>query len=249
VIFKINWNMVLKKSLVTLFLILFLIVLGGGIHLYIKADDIIRTVVTDVGSRATDTNVQVGLVDLSFHEGKLLLTGIQIQNVKSFKSDTAVTIGSMSLKVNSNSLTNNLVLIKEIVIADLDIAYEYMGGQTNFGSIRTRVKRYCNRYKKRKSLENIQEPFGSFKFSAMSLLVRDGKIKFSSDGPLKSNSVGSLPRLYLKNFIKKDSGVTTHRLICEIIEAVVNHVSKSGDHGFSALMKKIKQDDVEPAKH
>ena len=85
-IFNINWNMVLKKSLVTLFLILVLIVLVGGIHLYIKADDMIRAVVTDVGSRATETKVKVGLVDLSFHEGKLLLTGIQIQNVKSFKT-------------------------------------------------------------------------------------------------------------------------------------------------------------------
>ena len=248
-IFNINWNMVLKKSLVTLFLILVLIVLGGGIHLYIKADDMIRAVVTDVGSRATETKVKVGLVDLSFHEGKLLMAGTQIQNVKSFKSNTAVTIGSISLKVNPNSLTNNVVLIKEIVITDLDIAYEYMGEQSNFGSIRARVKSYCNRYKKRKSLENIKEPFGSFKFNAMSLLVSDGKIKFSSDRPLNSNSVVSLPRLYLKNFIKKDGGVTTNGLICEIIEVVVNHVSKSGDHGFSAVTKSIKQDDVESAKH
>tara|TARA_Y100001936_G_C16031987_1_gene646138 strand:- start:258 stop:1028 length:771 start_codon:yes stop_codon:yes gene_type:complete len=244
---KTNWKALLKKAFLALFALLFLIIVSGGIHLYINAEKVIRNTVKEVGAKATGTKVTVRKVELSFHEGELVLAGIQVENVKPFKSNSAIKIGSIGLKMKLGSLTSNAIVIDEIIVSGLDIAFEYIGGRTNFSIIRDRVIHYCNPDKRVEFIKDAEVYDRGFKFITRTLFIRDGRVNVSSDRLSMVNANNVQPKLRLKKLTKEGGGITPHRLICDVTTAILDHVFKTRKSKLGSVTGKIISDDIGPA--
>ena len=121
-----------------------LLYLGGGavviaiaavVAVFMFSGSIIKTIIEDVGSAATQTKVTLSGVSLSPMSGEGALTGLVIGNPKGFKSLQAFRLGEISLKIDTSTVTNDTIVVKEVVIAGPDITYEL--GETGGDNIRT----------------------------------------------------------------------------------------------------------------
>ena len=75
--------------------------------------------------------------------GEAALTGFQMGSPSGFKSPKAMSFGIVSVKIDPASVTSDVILVKEIVIAKPEITYESAsGGGCNFDAIQKNVNSY-----------------------------------------------------------------------------------------------------------
>ena len=60
--------------------------------------------------------------------GEAALTGFQMGSPSGFKSPKAMSFGIVSVKIDPASVTSDVILVKEIVIAKPEITYESASG-------------------------------------------------------------------------------------------------------------------------
>ncbi len=220
----------MKKILIGVVVIL--VVVGGvGVYVYLNAGGIIKQIVEEVGSEATKTKVSLSKVDLSIQSGEAALIGFQMGNPSGFKTPKAMSFGVVSVKIDPASVTGDVILIKEVVIAKPEITYEFAsGGGSNFDAIQKNVNAYA------KALgaggqKDSAEAKGSKKFIIEHLYVRDGKIGVSADFLQGKALNGGLPTIHLKDIGKKSNGATA----AEVADQLMSEISKSATKVVSSL--------------
>ena len=77
---------------------------------------LIKTAVETVGSDVTKTTVTLSDADVDLRSGKGTLKGFVVANPKGFKSDNALSIGEVSVTLDTSSLGQDPIIIKEILI-------------------------------------------------------------------------------------------------------------------------------------
>jgi uncharacterized protein involved in outer membrane biogenesis len=133
----------MKKILIGVIVIL--VVIGGaGFYVFLNAGEIIKQIVEEVGSQATKTKVSLSKFDLSIQSGEAALAGFQMGSPSGFKSPKAMSFGIVSFKIAPASVSRDVILVKEIVIAKPEITYESAsGGGSNFDAIQKNVDSYA----------------------------------------------------------------------------------------------------------
>jgi hypothetical protein len=132
----------MKKLLIGI-VVLLVIVGGAGVYIFSNAGDFIKQVVEEVGSDATKTKVSLSEVDLELQSGKASLKGFQMGNPSGFKTDKAMSFGIVSVQIDTESVIKDVIVIKEIVIAQPEITYEFVGKGSNFDAIQKNVEAYA----------------------------------------------------------------------------------------------------------
>ena len=106
----------MKKILIGVVVVV--VALAGVItYIFLNAGDIVKQVVEEVGSDATKTKVTLNSVDLSLQSGEAALIGFQMGNPEGFKSPKFMSFGLVSVKIDTGSLSEDVIVIKEVVIA------------------------------------------------------------------------------------------------------------------------------------
>ena len=113
----------MKKILIGVVVVVLLAV-GGVVYFASNLDSIIKAAVEKFGSEATKTQVTLSSVDLTIKTGAASLNGFRMTNPAGFKTDQAMSFGTVSVKIDTGSLTSDVIVIKEVVIAAPDITYE-----------------------------------------------------------------------------------------------------------------------------
>ena len=132
----------MKKVMIGLVVVL--VIVGGGIaYLFLNAGGFIKQVVEEVGSEATKATVTLSEVDLSIQSGEAALKGFQLGNPEGFKSPKAMSFGIVSVKIDTSTVTDDVIVINEVVIAKPEITYEFAKGGSNFDAIQKNVDAYA----------------------------------------------------------------------------------------------------------
>ncbi|MEG3765359.1 AsmA family protein [Alteromonas sp. 14N.309.X.WAT.G.H12] len=119
----------MKKVLVILLLIV-VIIAGGVMYLASNANDFIRTQIETQGTKYLATPVSVSAVDLSFSEGKLTITDIDVENPDGFSDEDALSLDAVTLDIAG--ATQEPYRIQEITVDGPEILYEVdASGQGN----------------------------------------------------------------------------------------------------------------------
>lgn len=79
-------------------------------------NQLIKTAVETVGSEVTQTSVTLNSADLSLSEGRGELVGLVVNNPAGYESDYAFSMERIAINVDTRSLTEPVIVIKEIVI-------------------------------------------------------------------------------------------------------------------------------------
>ena len=229
-----NGEIFMKKVLIGVVVVL--VVIGGaGVYVFLNAGGIIKQIVEEVGSEATKTKVSLSEVDLSIQSGEAALKGFKMGNPSGFQTPKAMSFGVVSVKIDPASVTQDVILIKEVVIDKPDITYEFAsGGGSNFDAIQKNVNSYAKEMGAGgggAAKKDSSESKGGKKVIIENLYLRDGKIGVSADF-LKGKSLNAdLPTIHLKNIGKKSNGATA----AEVADQLMSEISKSATKVVSSL--------------
>ena len=103
-----------------------LVVLFGGalLFLFTNLGEIIRRAVSTYGSEATQTSVSLKEADLSVTSGEGRLGGLKVANPKGFTAPSAFEVSNVSLKIDTASLSSDVVLVREVLIEGPQVTFE-----------------------------------------------------------------------------------------------------------------------------
>ncbi len=102
-----------------------LIIVIGAVVIFSGLDGIIKASVEDVGSKMTKTEVKLDNVSTSLTEGSAFLSGLMFGNPFGFNTPHAFKLDSISVKIDTATITDETILINEINIDTPDVIAEF----------------------------------------------------------------------------------------------------------------------------
>ena len=103
------------------------VVLGAvGALLFVLSslDDLIQEAVQTYGSEITQAKVSLAEVDIDLTSGRGSLRGLSIGNPAGFDTPSAFELGAISITIDTGTVTDDTIVITEIVIEAPVITYE-----------------------------------------------------------------------------------------------------------------------------
>jgi hypothetical protein len=114
----------MKKIILGIALLLFIAIGGGIFYLFHNLDTIVKMAIEKYGSEAIKTQVRVDKVRIKLQEGSASISGLTIANPPGFSMPYAFSLGDISVGIDINSLTGNVIVIREIGIAAPQVFFE-----------------------------------------------------------------------------------------------------------------------------
>lgn len=114
----------MKKIILGIALLLF-IAIGGGIYYVLhNLDAIVKMAIEKYGSQAIQTPVRVEKVRIKLKEGSASISGLTIANPPGFDAPHAFSLGDINVGIDINSLTGDVIVIREIDIGAPQVFFE-----------------------------------------------------------------------------------------------------------------------------
>lgn len=210
------------------------ILIGGGLifliamvvfyFVFSSLDSLIIAAVEKFGSQITQTEVRLKEAKVSVTSGEGVLRGLSMGNPKGFKTENALRLGEISLKLDVRTVTKDPVVIKEIVISAPQVTYELGPNGSNIDAIKRNINAYVgkgkDKPKEKGTAKNGKKKEGR-KLVIEHLYIRNGKISIGSTLMQGKTLSAPLPDIHLTD-IGKNSGATAG----EVAEKVFDAISK-----------------------
>jgi hypothetical protein len=207
--------------------VVIVLIAGGVFYVWSNLGSIIKNVVETAGTEVTGVQVSLEAVDVDkLTDGAAGLRGLTVANPKGFKTDYAFKLGEVSVKVDATTVANDVIVIKEVVIAKPQVIYEFGTGGSNIATIQKNVERKVGGGAGSSDGKSPAKSDGSGKKVIIeNVYIRGGAIDVSADF-LGGKKVGTpLPNIHLKD-IGKEGGKSTGASPAEVAEKIIAAISK-----------------------
>jgi uncharacterized protein involved in outer membrane biogenesis len=213
--------------------VLVILVAAGIYFVSSNLDRIVKQVIETQGSEATGTRVALGGVDLDLLAGEAALANLSVANPKGFKSDTAFSLAKITVALDTQSISKDVIVIKEIVIDQPVVTYELGEGGSNLDQIKANVSKGGSA-----SSEEAGEYSGP-KFIIETLRFTGGTVNVSADGVLNEDMASDLAGFTLRDIGKAAGGATPDEIAMEVTKALTQASLKAvTDKGVKNLLDK-----------
>jgi hypothetical protein len=206
-----------------------LVVVGGagalavGIALYFvlgSLDALIEGAIEKYGSEITQTRVRVDSVELHIAKGVAKMRGLSVGNPAGFTSDHSMELGELHVLLDVDSVTEDIVRIKQILIDSPSLTFEIGAQGSNIGAIQRNVDEFVG-------TEEASESSGDGpRLIVENLLIRNGSVRISADF-LEQALEMPLPPVQLRNIGSGGAGVTPGQLAGQITTQLARSVSQA----------------------
>jgi hypothetical protein len=115
----------MKKLIIFIAIVALLV---GGAFLFLTGgalNDLIKAKIEEVGLQVTDQAVSVKSVDVKLFEGAGTINGLVIPNPKKYRASSAFSLNEVTLDINLESLTTDLIIIDKIIINKPEAVVEF----------------------------------------------------------------------------------------------------------------------------
>jgi hypothetical protein len=191
-------------------------------------DSLIQEAVETYGSEITQADVRLDTVKIEASSGKGALSGLKVGNPKGFETESAFRLGEVSVSLDVGTVTEDVIVINEIVIAAPEVTYEMASGGTNIDALQRNVDSYMEA-KGLKSKGGKAEPAkteakddGGPKLVITNLYIKGGKANVSATMLKGKTMTVPLPDIHLKDIGKDKGGASPG----EVVEQVLGSVTK-----------------------
>lgn len=234
-----------------------LVVIGGvGVYyLYSNLGGIIKAGVERYGSEATQAKVTVDSVTLSLTSGQGEIKNMVIGNPTGFNGPSAFDLGSISLSVDTASVTQNPVVVREVIISGPRIAYERsLTGGGNLEKIQDNVAKYASSVSggssgsgstpssssAPSSSSGPASPQPERKVIIENLVVRGGQVAISTTQLQGRTVSAALPEIRLRDIGKDKGGATPAEVAQRVIGAIAQESIKVAANNLGGLADQLK---------
>jgi hypothetical protein len=146
------------------------------------------------------------------------LNGFTVGNPQGFETPSAFSLGAVSLHVDAATVTEDPVVIKEIVIDKPAITYELGDGGSNIDAIKRNVDAYASKFAGGQS-ESSDDSEGP-KVVIENLYIRGGKISVSAAILAGKSMDAPLPDIHLTDIGKDSGGATPAEVAQKVIDSM-----------------------------
>lgn len=169
---------------------------------------LIKTATETYGPKITKTEVRLKDVGISIFSGSVKLEDFYLGNPKGFTMPSALECDTISVKLVTDSLTTDTIIIEEIYVDGPVISYEKRGGTDNFKTIVNNIKRTVAGEKKETASkgEASSETGAEKNIQINNFIVKNGTINLGGSllNTFGDSGVGmALPDIHLKDIGKE----------------------------------------------
>ncbi len=217
------------------------LIIGGGVVVVIAVvlwfvfsslGSLIKAGVEKYGSEITQTKVTLDEVKISVTSGKGTLRGLTVGNPEGFKTDSAFRLGEISMTLDTSSITQNPIVIKEIVVSAPEVTYEVGSGGTNIDAIQRNINAYLGIGKGKKGEKSpSEEGKEGPKLVIENFYVRNGQVNVSATILQGKKMSAALPDLHLKDIGKDKGGAKPG----EVVEKVIASIGQAASMAVGTL--------------
>lgn len=221
----------LKIALIAIPVLIIVVLVG----LYFSLNWAVEKGIETVGPKITKTSVTLDGVSLSPFSGRGEIEGFVLGNPEGFKSESAIKVGKVTIEVDPNSVTSDVIVVKEIIVEAPEITYE---ASLITGSNISRIQKNIEESTKVLTGEGEAEPAPKEeegegkKIIINHFLVKNGKIRVVSKDLLGTGTVIPLADVEQKDIGKDTGGLTAgeaaSRTLGIVLSGVTQAVTKSG---------------------
>jgi len=217
------------------------LIIGGGVAIglivviavvlwfvFSSLDSLIKAGVEKYGSEITQAKVTLDEVKISVTSGKGTLRGLTVGNPEGFKTDSAFRLGEISMTLDTGSITQNPIVIKEIVVSAPEVTYEVGSGGTNIDAIQRNINAYLGPGKGKKGEKSpSEEGEEGPKLVIENFYVRNGQVNVSATILQGKKMSAALPDLHLKDIGKDKGGAKPGEVVEKVIASIGQAASKA----------------------
>jgi hypothetical protein len=177
-------------------LLLLLIALAAGVYIaYNRADLVVKAALEQMGPSFLGVAVDVQSLDVAPKEGRVALRGFEIGNVPGYSTKYAIHVDDLRIVVDPMTVTDEVVVIREIVVDVPRISYERGPRAINLQPILQKIEA---RFKRRVIVERLE--------------VRGGRILVTVTGTKGQGLTIELPNVLLRDLGRGAGGLTIREL-------------------------------------
>jgi len=216
----------MKKLMIGL-AVLLLIVVGVVVYVGSSLDGIVKTAIETYGSEATQTQVSVAAVKIKLRDGAGSISGLNVGNPQGFADANIFKLGLISTKIDTSTVTENPVVIDELIIGSPEVFYEIdKTGASNLDALKRNLAASTSKAVAEPAAEK-KEARDEMKIIIRRLVVEGGKasMRIAALGG-KQQSV-SLPRIVMTDVGKQSGGATALEVAQLLSKSMLKNVQEA----------------------
>jgi hypothetical protein len=202
------------------------VVMGGGAWwLYTSLDRVVATGIRTYGPDITGVSVKLAGVKIQPADGAAALRGLEIGNPKGFKTERALSVEQVSMKLDVASLTKDVVLVHEISIEQPSVTYEYAAGRSNLDAIQRHVEAYIAEQTGSAGQPKSTSP--EKKIIIEKLTIKGARAHVSAETLQGKTLTVPLSDMRMVDIGKKTNGVTPAEAAKQVVGALTQNATRA----------------------
>jgi len=207
--------------------VLIVAVAVGVYYLSQNAGKIVETVIETQGSRATQVDVALDAVNIDMLDLKAGLMGLTVANPAGFKTDRAISLGEVSVKIAKN-WSADVIVIDEVMVNAPEVTYEIGASGSNIATIQQNVENFMKVMSGPDKAGSGTESTGNDaaggqegpKIIINNFYFKNGKVNVSASLMQGKTLTTPLPDIHLKDIGKDEGGASPAEVVQQLIAAI-----------------------------
>lgn len=188
----------------------------------------IKSGVETFGPKVTQTDVTLADVNLSIFSGSGTLKNLNVGNPEGYQSENIFALGEIDLKVDTNSVFSDKIVIDHIIIKKPEISYEKSLSSSNVKELLKNIEEFTGPSSSDSSPEPDTEASGAQKQVVIKkLIIEDGTIYV---GALGVGQTVELPRIEMEDLGESMSiAEVTDLVLSKVLANIGPSIAGAGD--------------------
>lgn len=189
-------------------------------------DGVIKEAIERVGPRVTQTDVTVDGVELKIGDGAAAIRGLHVGNPSGFDTKRAMDLGLVSVRLDTDSVTSDVIVIHEIVIDAPQMTYEVGDPRSNFQQIQKNVEDFIAANGGGGGGEQAADDGagGTKQLIIENLYVRNAQVGVSAPFLQGKEVSTNIPEIHLTDIGKDDGGASPAEVAAVTLDAITERV-------------------------
>ncbi|MDN5849124.1 MAG: AsmA family protein [Nitrococcus sp.] len=189
--------------------------------LFLTLDRSLKYAVEQYGPSLTGTPVNLNQVELALFSGNAALHGLKIGNPDGFESPYAFKLSDLKVSLVPESLANDTIVVKEIVVGGASLNAEFDGMKTNLKQILENLKQSSGPPTQEQQPAPEANTGKPKKFIVQEFRFTGGEVSVLSDVANVKQTV-SIPAFAVHDIGTAEGGVTVAQLTTELLQPIIN---------------------------